>query len=121
MSDPLALPFVDEAEDGELDPNQVPLGATVRVPAYAGMAAGDVVTVRWEGSDGAVFEESAPVPGKGVGHPVVFRIPACELLPHIGSVIRLSYDVDGAAPAPRRSSDVVAVRVDLRERLFPTA
>ncbi|MFE3200305.1 hypothetical protein [Embleya sp. NPDC059237] len=121
MSDPLALPFVDEAEDGELDPNQAPLGATVRVPAYAGMAAGDVVTVRWEGSDGGVFEESAPVPGKGVGHPMVFRIPACELLPHIGSRIRLSYDVDGAASAPRRTSDVVVVRVDLRERLFPTA
>ncbi|WP_439673648.1 hypothetical protein [Embleya sp. MST-111070] len=119
MDDPLAPPFVDEAEDDELDPNQAPLGATVRVPAYVGMAAGDVITVRWEGPDGCVFVESAPVPGKGVGQAMVFRIPSGEILPHVGTRIRLTYDVDGTTPGVRRTSGPAFVNITTRERLFP--
>ncbi|GCE00636.1 hypothetical protein [Embleya hyalina] len=40
MSDVLDLPFVDEAHEGELDPNDAPLVTTVRVSARAGMVAG---------------------------------------------------------------------------------
>jgi hypothetical protein len=69
----LPAPEVDEAEGGFLDYEET-FSATVRIAAYPGMAANDVVTVRWE-TFGEHHEEPLRIAGVWVGAVVSVRIP----------------------------------------------
>jgi hypothetical protein len=64
---------VDEAEYGFLDYEET-LSATVRISAYPGMAANDVVTVHWD-TFGGHHEEPLRIAGACVGAAMSVRIP----------------------------------------------
>jgi hypothetical protein len=71
--DRLPAPEVDEAEGGFLDYEET-FSVTVRIAAYAGMAANDVVTVHWE-TFGEHHQELRRIAGVWVGAAVSVRIP----------------------------------------------
>ncbi|MEV8020369.1 hypothetical protein AB0O76_29325 [Streptomyces sp. NPDC086554] len=85
----LAPPSVDEAVDGYLETDFVG-PATVRVGAYPGMAANDVVTVRWV-TWSHRWESRLRIAGSWVGAAVSVRIPHLYVT---GSATWVSYAVD---------------------------
>ncbi|TGB10310.1 hypothetical protein [Streptomyces sp. MZ04] len=84
-----APPTVDEAVDGYLDMDFVG-PATVRVGAYPGMAANDVVTVHWV-TWSHRWESQLRIPGSRVGGAVTVLIPNLYVT---GSATWVSYAVD---------------------------
>jgi hypothetical protein len=112
MTDLLSPPTVDEAVDGYLELDFTG-PATVRIGPYPGMAANDVVTVRWALWDER-WESRLRIPGTQVGRAVTVLIPSLYVT---RSATRVSYAIDrfgggtsesevlalnGAAPEPRR-------------------
>jgi hypothetical protein len=73
MTDLLSRPTVDEAADGYLEMDFTG-PATVRIGPYPGMAANDVVTVRWALWDER-WESRLRVTGAQVGRAVTVLIP----------------------------------------------
>lgn len=85
----LAPPSVDEAVDGYLEMDFVG-PATVRVGAYPGMAANDVVTVRWV-TWSHRWESRLRIAGAWVGAAVSVRIPHLYVT---GSATWVTYAVE---------------------------
>jgi arachidonate 15-lipoxygenase len=93
----LPAPTIDEARGGTLDPADAPDGATVRVPAGAGLSAGDLVTVRWKGTQGpGSTEVEHVVSGNDAGHDITVTVPAAVVEASAGSRITLDYTVEYA-------------------------
>jgi arachidonate 15-lipoxygenase len=104
----LPAPSIDEAVGDKLNPADVPNGATVRVPAGAGLSAGDLVTVRWKGTPGSgSTQEEHVVSGNETGSDILVTVPATVVQANEGSSITLDYTVEYAGG----SSDVSAVAV----------
>ncbi|VVE45544.1 hypothetical protein PIN31009_04348 [Pandoraea iniqua] len=93
--DLLPPPEVDEAEGDVLDPAPLPAaGATVRVAPYAGMTAGDAITIRFGvGSGGGEHTDTFDVSQNMVGQDVTMRVPKTKVEFHLGSTVIVNYTV----------------------------
>ncbi|MFE9440739.1 hypothetical protein ACFYO2_17345 [Streptomyces sp. NPDC006602] len=90
MTDLLPPPTVDEAIDGYLE-SDFTGPATVRIGPYPGMAANDVVTVRWVLWDDR-WESRLRIPGAQVSWAVTVLIPNLYVS---RSATWVSYAIDG--------------------------
>lgn len=111
----LPAPTVDEAPDDgdELDAS-LPR-ATVRIPPYPGMDAGDVVTLIWSGvrADGEshVYSFERTISGNAVGKEVVLQVPGAEIALLAGGTVAVWYEVTIGDGTPLRPSRVRTLRV----------
>ncbi|MFI1383415.1 hypothetical protein [Embleya sp. NPDC020886] len=120
MPDPLPPPTVDHAVADVLDARHVPLEATVRVAPYPDMAVGDLLTLSWHGPDTAAFTVSVPITGHALGRPVVFKVPAAEILPHAGGDVTLSYRLERPGAELAGDSAERVLRIELAEAATAT-
>lgn len=90
----LAAPTVDGAVDGTLDPQSLPERTAVRLVAYTGMKFNDEVHLYFtpEGAPRVLIDKIKIRANHG-GTPPWFSVPSDEFAKHLGSVIRLSYEV----------------------------
>jgi len=102
----LPAPTVDEAVNGELSAGLA--SATVRVPAYVGMAAGDLVTITWTGDVTGKLSVSIPVSSTTAGGDITFRVPAAGIRDNAS--VEVSYVVDTVA-GRRYQSDTLSLAV----------
>ena len=86
----LPAPRVQGAVGGVLDYMQLQAGgATVTVPAWDGMAAGDGVTLFW----GPVWTQYISVSGNLAGSDITFVVPLDEIAPLVDTTVTVSYQV----------------------------
>ena len=109
----LPLPVILQAEDDQLNPDDVLQGATVRINAAAQFKAGDVVTVV-VASRVAGGSTSIPytVPSGGGGQPVQVTIPYNIVNASNGSDFDLAYEIQRAAGGPVEPSGSVTYYVN---------
>lgn len=112
MPDPLPPPTVDQAVANVLDAHDVPLEATVRVAPYADMAVGDLLTLSWHGPDTAAFTVCIPITAHALDRPVLFKVPAAEILPYAGSEVTLSYRLERPGTGAGADSAALVLRVE---------
>lgn len=113
IGEPLQLPAptIDQAVDDQLDPADVPNGATVRIAASANLQAGDVVTVHWVGTPGAGSDDFTHFVSSGqAGRDATVVVPLATVEANEGSSIDLSYDLVRAGGA-EESSPVATYRI----------
>lgn len=122
VSDPLRLsvaqryaelpaPTVAEAPEGVLDPESVPVHATLWVP-YTGMAAGDYLIWYWraETPDGT-FQDSIPITHPIAGQPISFYIPRQLIEPSLNTIVKVFYSVRLAGTDTYRYSQVLDLTI----------
>lgn len=85
----LPPPTVEEAQGGTLA-HDLPK-ATVDIPVYSGMAAGDTINLQWRGDATGLYSDYFPVNTATVGHVVKFSVPSADISPNHS--IRVSYSV----------------------------
>lgn len=104
----LPLPEIIEAENGELNPDDVLEGATVRIHASAQFKEGDVVSVVVSSSvaGGSTTIEYTVPPG-GDGQQVIVTVPYAVINASTGTTIDLAYEVQRKAGGPTELSDTV--------------
>lgn len=86
---PMERPSVDQAPEGVLDPQDIPVnGVTVRIKAYDGMAYRDHVYV-YVGD----YSDDIPVSLSAVGRDVLFTVPAHVFAVDSGTSIPVRYEV----------------------------
>ena len=104
----LPAPIIDEAIGTQLNPANVPNGATVRVPATAALQTGDLVIIRWAGTVGAgskSFEQTISSSGSGQD---LIVITSFELIQaNVGHTITLDYEVRRATGVAETSPAAV--------------
>ena len=119
-SDSLPPPTVDQASGDLLTASDVPLEATVRVEPYPGMVRGDLVTLSWAGHETAAYTISVPITGRAVGEPVVFKVPAAEILPESGGSVTLTYRVEHPNTPGAALSRPLVLHVELDRTQSPS-
>lgn len=115
----LPAPTVDEApNDGDELDASLPR-ATVRIPPYPGMDAGDVVTLIWSGvrADGEphVYSFERTISGNAVGKEVVLQVPGTEIALLAGGTVKVWYEVTIGDGTPLPPSQVRTLRVGDRQ------
>ncbi|CAI2091734.1 Uncharacterised protein [Serratia ficaria] len=88
---------------------------TVSVPHYEGMAAGDVVSIRWTGPNHTYSSEEKTIATPGA---VTFRIPRVEVIDSIGRTAQISFAVKQANGIVERSS-ALPIQVEGQELDLP--
>jgi len=110
----LPEPSVTEALNGVLDPADVTAaGATVVVPAYAGMSNTDSIILYWAGTtaDGGNTFFSTDKPGNNNNRDVIFNVPKTAHVDSLaGGSVSLYYHVTNAANIGR-DSDILPLVV----------
>ncbi|MCF4996392.1 hypothetical protein GIW70_09005 [Pseudomonas syringae] len=104
VNDHLLPAVIDDAVGGTLDPDRVPLGASVTLRPYARMKAGDRICWSWEGVSSAVpFEDSLTVEGFAVGETLGVWVAPEYIRAHISGEVSVTYRVEQAGETPRSS------------------
>lgn len=100
----LLAPIIEETVGGTLDPSRVPQGTSVIVRPYARMAAGDRISLSWQGAEGMpVFNDVLIVEPFAVGQALSFWITADRISAHSTQEVSVSYRVESAAVQVRNS------------------
>ncbi|GGA18833.1 Ig-like domain-containing protein [Dyella nitratireducens] len=111
----LPAPTVDEAPNDYDELDATLSRATVRIPPYPGMDAGDVVTLIWSGmrADGEshVYSFDRTISGSAVGKEVVLQVPGAEIALLAGGTVEVWYEVMIGDGTPLRPSLVRTLRV----------
>ncbi|WP_296254137.1 MULTISPECIES: hypothetical protein [unclassified Pseudomonas] len=107
----LPAPSVDEAPDGVLDPEQVPIHATLRVP-YTGTAVGDLLTWYWQAeSPDGTDQDSIPITYPIAGQPVTFFIPRALIEPSLNTIVKVFYSLELASTGQFQYSQVLDLTI----------
>ncbi|MBK5343784.1 hypothetical protein JFU48_20620 [Pseudomonas sp. TH49] len=102
----LLAPIIEETVGGTLDPSRVPQGTSVTVRPYARMAAGDRISLSWQGAEGApAFNDVLTVEPFAVGEALSFWINADCIAAHSTQEVNVSYRVESAAAQVRKSAN----------------
>ncbi|VVE59702.1 hypothetical protein PTE30175_05609 [Pandoraea terrae] len=94
-----ALPAasVDEAANDLLNPDDMPGGATVRIPVAARLRAGDVVIIQWTGSeDDGTTTVSRTIRPEDVGRDLTETVALRYVQANVGGTVTLEYAIDRA-------------------------
>ncbi|AJP58287.1 hypothetical protein UC34_17585 [Pandoraea vervacti] len=109
----LPAPDVREASDSTLDPAAVLAGANVDVAPWVGMAIGDLLTLRWEGTtaggDPLLHTEPKRLEPQHIGNTVSFNVPYSKIAPIAGGSVDVLYTVESGVST--RTSDHLALTV----------
>jgi len=90
----LALPTVNELQQSTLDPSTLTHGATVTIPASAGLAAGDKVVVYWDGDHAnSVTEVHDSVARGEEGRPRTLPIDLSYVLASENGEVDVQYEI----------------------------
>jgi hypothetical protein len=109
--DQLLPPKVAEADDeNRLDPMRALAGATVVVPAYPGMAIGDVVKAIWAGGPGPGSPDLAAVTVSAAG-PLQVNVPASAIAYSLNRDVLVSYEVTRAGQSATIYSPSASITV----------
>lgn len=107
----LPAPSVDEAPEGVLDPELVPIHATLRVP-YTGTAAGDLLTWYWQAeSPDGTYQDSIPITHPIAGQPVTFYIPRSLIEPSLNTIVMIFYSLKLASTGNFQYSQVLDLTI----------
>lgn len=113
----LPAPFIPEAHDGILDPDQLVSSATATIPASAGLSSGDHVTMQWgEGSGSKTWE--IDVAASNVGNDITRPIPIANITPFLNRSAKLFYVLENDPEEPRKSQ-VLEVAVEHQATVLP--
>lgn len=111
----LPAPTVDEAPNDYDALDATLLRATVRIPPYPSMLAGDVVTLIWSGhrADGEahLYQLERQISGSAVGKEIVLAVPGAEIALLAGGTLQVWYEVMHGDGTPLSPSQVRALRV----------
>ena len=111
----LPAPFTrPPAEDGILDPAELPAQLQLVVASYPDMQAGQTLHLRWQASDGKHFEDFMPISEPMVGLEVVFSLDRERVEENLGAQVELSYRVESPG-VPARQSEMVKFMIDSRD------
>ncbi|MDR0278633.1 MAG: hypothetical protein LBJ37_12190 [Paucimonas sp.] len=111
----LPAPFTrPPAEDGVLDPEQLPAQLEIVVAPWPGMGEGQTVYLVWSASSGPHFDDFMPISAPQVGHEVVFRLDRSHVEANLGAEVELFYRVE-APGEPTRISAVATLRIGSQE------
>ncbi|WP_275257390.1 RCC1 domain-containing protein [Citrobacter koseri] len=113
----LPAPSVDEANDNQLLLEDIPNGATTRINSYLEMAAGDVVTLIWEGN-GNSYTDSYPISSGSVGNDVLFNVPYVEVENYVNNEVDISYRVEQISGSVNYS-EVLTLNITEEQKLLP--
>ncbi|KVE42693.1 hypothetical protein WS69_25270 [Burkholderia sp. BDU5] len=112
-----ALPAaeIDEADDDNLNPDDVPNGCTLRVRVAAKLRLGDIVELRWAGApgDGSTTLRRTVQAGD-VGKDLLEVLPFRYIEPNIGRTVELSYFIDRSDPLENETSPPSVYQVERR-------
>ncbi|MCI0151900.1 hypothetical protein KNO81_39340 [Paraburkholderia sediminicola] len=111
----LLAPVVPEMDDGVINAMEASHGTTVKIPAYAGMAWGDTITLDWNGHtyEHVVTEAEANKVGllPGVSVVIEITVPAADLA-GVDAAFEISYTVTNAEGHVSPSSPTTHVVID---------
>ncbi|WP_052130618.1 hypothetical protein [Erwinia typographi] len=93
-----------------------PKNLTVDVPAYTGMAPGDVLSVHWEGPRKTYTPAQKTVAAVGK---LQFSIPRMEFIDAIGSTVNVSFTVRKGGGSDVQRSDVLPLQVEGQALTLP--
>ncbi|VVE24598.1 hypothetical protein PHO31112_03306 [Pandoraea horticolens] len=106
---------IDQAKGSQLNVDDCPKGATVRLGASAKFRSGDRITLYWDGAAGAgTTVISTTVDDQEAGGDITLTVPLATVQADVNHVVTLDYTVMRASGAPEETSppslyDVVAL------------
>ncbi|AKC71610.1 RCC1 domain-containing protein [Pandoraea oxalativorans] len=110
---PLPAPEVREAVGSTLDPGAVVNGANVDIEPWTGMAVGDLVTLRWEGTtaggDPVPYTEPKQLAAPDIGNTLNFLVPFSQVSAIAGGRVVVHYTVE--TDVSTRSSERLSLTV----------
>ncbi|MDR0207708.1 MAG: hypothetical protein LBJ33_00950 [Pseudomonas putida] len=113
----LPAPFTrPPAEDGVLDPEQLPAQLEIVIAPWPGMSQGQTVYLVWSASSGPYFDDFMPISEPQVGHEVVFRLDRSHVEENLGAEVELFYRVETPGE-PTRMSAVATLRVGSHQEI----
>lgn len=92
------------AQNGMLDPDELPARLALVVAPYPNMATGQRVDVYWRSTVGEHFQDYVLINGFSVGREVVINLDREHIQQNTGGEVELWYEVSEAGEATRRSS-----------------
>ncbi|WP_175652259.1 RCC1 domain-containing protein [Pseudomonas sp. Marseille-P9899] len=98
---PSTRPF---AQNGILDPDELPEQLLVVVPPYPNMAAWQTVHMIWEASTGPNYTDYMPITSHMLGKEVIFSMDRGEVEGNLGAHVRVSYRVESDSEPTRPSA-----------------
>ncbi len=106
------------AENGILDPEQLPAQLQIVIPPWPGMSAGQTVYLLWRASNGPQHDDWMPISAPIEGHEVVFVMDREQVLENLDAAIQVSYRVDRSGE-PSQVSDVTAFLLEAVQQPLP--
>ncbi len=103
-------PIVEYAQDGVLNPEDVPFGTQLIVPRYNGQAPGDDVHYEWLGSSTGKHTDSIRLTELTATRPVPFEIGLQLIQGNLGGTVLASYYVVRAS-GETSASEVLTLRI----------
>ncbi|MDR0278634.1 MAG: hypothetical protein LBJ37_12195 [Paucimonas sp.] len=111
----LPPPFTDPAaEDGVLDPEDLPEQLRIIVPPWPGMHVGQTLYLFWRASSGPQFDDFMPISAPMLGEEVVFHLDREQVEANLGATIEISYRVQ-ASGEPEQVSEIATFVIDTQE------
>ncbi|MFJ4376578.1 RCC1 domain-containing protein, partial [Pseudomonas japonica] len=115
----LPAPFTrPPAENGVLDPADLPGQLEVVIAPYPGMTAEQKVHLLWRASSGPQHDDSMSISAPMVGHEVVFYLDRARVEENLGATIQLSYRVESPGE-PSQVSGIAAFVIEARRAILP--
>ncbi|MFD2644925.1 hypothetical protein [Pseudomonas japonica] len=111
----LPAPFTrPPAQDGALDPADLPEELEIVIAPWPDMAAGQTVYMVWSASSGPHIDDFIPIGPSMVGQEVVFYLERAQVEANLGADIELSYRVESQGE-PTRISEIARFRIGARQ------
>ncbi|MFD2644927.1 hypothetical protein [Pseudomonas japonica] len=101
------------AEDGLLDPEDLPAQLQIIVPPWPGMQDGQTLRLLWRASSGPQHDDYMPISVPMEGYEVVFLLDRSHVEANLGAEVEISYRVETPGEADQ-VSEVASLRVDTR-------
>ncbi|HCN44753.1 MAG TPA: hypothetical protein DIT18_03045, partial [Pseudomonas sp.] len=106
------------AQDGLIDPDELPGQLVVIVPPWTGMLSGQTAHLVWKASSGTPFSDFMPISPAMVGKEVKFNIEQAKVEEYGGASVELSYWIERPGESSLTSASTV-FRIDTRTLILP--
>ncbi|WP_150791544.1 hypothetical protein [Pandoraea iniqua] len=115
-------PVCEQAVNGALNPDDLTVqGASFIVKAYAGMAVGDYLLLRFDVAGPNEVTVDFDVTTNFVGQDITIRIPKNKILPALDTEVDVDYVVERAAGGDNLESDILSLYIGVRDDAGLTA
>ncbi|ALS60796.1 hypothetical protein [Pandoraea norimbergensis] len=125
VSGPLAdvdAPECEQAVNGALNPDDLGApGASFVIKAYAGMAVGDYILLRFDAGGPNEATADFDVTTNFVGQDVTIRIPKNKIVPALDTAVDVDYVIEPAAGGDSIASEILSLYIGVRDDVGLTA